>query len=76
MMEKAKDKGVKLLLPADTRLPPTEFAPDAKSQRGPAPGPSPTAWRAWTSAPTRVQLFCEAVQGRGHRRLERPDGRL
>ena len=49
MMDKAKEKGVKLLLPVDTVCA-DKFAPDANSQVVKS-GEIPDGWRAWTSAP-------------------------
>ncbi len=75
MMEKAKDKGVKLLLPVDTVCA-AEFSADAKPVAGGRRGhPRRHAW-AWTSAPRPSPLYSDGREGRRHRHLERPHGRV
>ena len=49
MIQKAKDRGVQLLLPTDT-VAAAEFSADADSLVVPTDA-IPTTWRAWTSAP-------------------------
>ena len=63
MMEKAKAKGVKLLLPVDTVCA-DKFAPDANSQVVKA-GEIPDGWEGLDIGPETVKLYCEAVQGAG-----------
>ena len=63
MMEKAKAKGVKLLLPVDTVCA-DKFAPDANSQVVKA-GEIPDGWEGLDIGPETVKLYCEAVQDAG-----------
>ncbi len=62
MIEKAKAKGVKLLLPVDT-VAAKEFAADA------APvvptDDIPADWMGMDIGPKTIELFCEAVKGAG-----------
>ena len=75
MIEKAKDKGVKLLLPTDTRgrhgvLPPTPRAASVPT------GAIPDDMEGMDIGPETTARVLRGRQGRGHRRLERPDGRV
>ena len=63
MIEKAKAKGVKLLLPVDTVCA-DKFAPDANSQVVPA-GEIPDGWEGLDIGPKTVELYCEAVKDAG-----------
>jgi len=63
MIEKAKAKGVKLLLPVDTVCA-DAFAPDAKSQVV-AAGAIPDGWQGLDIGPETVKLYCDAVAGAG-----------
>ena len=63
MIEKAKAKGVKLLLTVDTVCA-DKFAPDANSQVVKA-GEIPDGWEGLDIGPETVKLYCEAVQGAG-----------
>ena len=63
MVEKAKAKGVKLLLPVDTVIA-DAFAPDANSRVVKA-GEIPAGWQGLDIGPETVKLYCEAVAGAG-----------
>ncbi|MCI9581831.1 MAG: phosphoglycerate kinase [Oscillospiraceae bacterium] len=63
MIQKAKDKGVKLLLPVDTVCA-DAFAPDAKSQVVRA-GEIPDGWEGLDIGPETVKLYCDAVKDAG-----------
>ena len=63
MLEKAKAKGVKLLLPVDTVCA-DAFAPDAKSQVVKA-GEIPDGWQGLDIGPETVKLYCGAVADAG-----------
>ena len=63
MMAKAKEKGVKLLLPTDT-VAATEFAADAESRVVPTDA-IPDDMEGLDIGPETVQLFCNAVRGAG-----------
>jgi len=63
MIEKAKAKGVKLLLPVDTVCA-DAFAPDAKSQVVKA-GEIPDGWQGLDIGPETVKLYCGAVADAG-----------
>ncbi|MCI8303831.1 MAG: phosphoglycerate kinase [Lawsonibacter sp.] len=63
MLQKAKDKGVKLLLPVDTVIA-DAFAPDAKSQVVKA-GEIPDGWQGLDIGPETVKLYCDAVADAG-----------
>ena len=63
MVEKAKEKGVKLLLPVDTVCA-DAFAPDAKSQVVKA-GQIPDGWQGLDIGPETVKLYCDAVADAG-----------
>ena len=63
MIEKAKAKGVKLLLPVDTVCA-DAFAPDANSQVVKA-GEIPDGWEGLDIGPETVALYCEAVADAG-----------
>ncbi len=63
MIQKAKDKGVKLLLPVDTVIA-DKFAPDAES-RVVDSGRIPDGWQGLDIGPETVKLYCEAVAGAG-----------
>ena len=63
MMEKAKAKGVKLLLPVDTVCA-DKFAPDANSQVVKA-GEIPDGWEGLDIGPETVKLYCGAVADAG-----------
>ena len=60
MVQKAKDKGVKLLLPVDTVCA-DKFAPDANSQVVKA-GEIPDGWQGLDIGPETVKLYCDAVK--------------
>ena len=63
MIQKAKDKGVKLLLPVDTVIA-DAFAPDANSKVVNA-GEIPEGWQGLDIGPETVKLYCEAVADAG-----------
>ena len=63
MVQKAKDKGVKLLLPVDTVCG-DKFAPDANIQVVKA-GEIPDGWEGLDIGPETVKLYCEAVADAG-----------
>ena len=58
MLEKAKAKGVKLLLPVDT------FSPDANSKVVKS-GEIPAGWQGLDIGPETVKLYCDAVADAG-----------
>lgn len=63
MIEKAKAKGVKLLLPVDTVIA-DAFAPDAASDVVEA-GKIPDGWQGLDIGPKTVELYCDAVKDAG-----------
>ena len=63
MIEKAKAKGVKLLLPVDTVVA-DKFAADANSQVVEA-GQIPEGWEGLDIGPKTVELYCNAVADAG-----------
>ncbi|MCD8357559.1 MAG: phosphoglycerate kinase [Clostridia bacterium] len=63
MIEKAKAKGVKLLLPVDTVIA-DQFAPDAASDVVEA-GKIPEGWQGLDIGPKTVELYCDAVKDAG-----------
>ena len=63
MIEKAKAKGVKLLLPVDTVIA-DAFAADANSQVVEA-GNIPDGWQGLDIGPKTVELYCDAVKDAG-----------
>ena len=63
MLEKAKAKGVKLLLPVDTVIA-DAFDPDANSQVVKA-GEIPNGWQGLDIGPETVKLYCDAVKDAG-----------
>ncbi len=63
MVEKAKEKGVKLLLPVDTVIA-DKFAPDAQSKVVKA-GEIPDGWQGLDIGPETVKLYCGAVKDAG-----------
>ena len=63
MIQKAKDKGVKLLLPVDTVIA-DNFAPDAESKVVKA-GEIPDGWQGLDIGPETVELYCGAVADAG-----------
>ena len=63
MLQKAADKGVKLLLPVDTVCA-DKFAPDAASQVVKA-GQIPDGWQGLDIGPETVSLYCDAVKDAG-----------
>ena len=63
MIEKAKAKGVKLLLPTDCVIA-DEFSPDARAQVVPA-GAIPEGWQGMDIGPETVQRYCDAVKDAG-----------
>jgi len=63
MIQKAKDKGVKLLLPVDTVIA-DKFAPDAQSKVAKA-GQIPEGWQGLDIGPYTVKLYCDAVADAG-----------
>ena len=63
MIQKAKDKGVKLLLPVDTVIA-DAFAPDANSKVVKA-GEIPEGWQGLDIGPETVKLYCDAVADAG-----------
>ena len=63
MVQKAQDKGVKLLLPVDTVCA-DQFAPDAKTQVVKS-GEIPDGWQGLDIGPETVKLYRQAVAGAG-----------
>ena len=63
MIQKAKDKGVELLLPVDTVIA-DKFAPDADSKVVQA-GQIPDGWQGLDIGPETVKLYCDAVADAG-----------
>ena len=63
MVQKAADKGVKLLLPVDTVCA-DKFAPDAASQIVPA-GEIPDGWEGLDIGPETIRLYTDAVKDAG-----------
>ncbi len=63
MIQKAKDKGVKLLLPVDTVIA-DKFAPDADSKVVTS-GAIPDGWQGLDIGPETVKLYCDAVADAG-----------
>ena len=63
MVDKAAEKGVKLLLPVDTVCA-DDFAPDAESQVVKA-GQIPDGWQGLDIGPETVKLYCDAVADAG-----------
>ncbi len=63
MIDKAKAKGVKLLLPVDTVIA-DKFAPDADSQVVTA-GEIPDGWQGLDIGPKTVEAYCDAVADAG-----------
>ena len=63
MIQKAKDKGVKLLLPVDTVIA-DAFAPDANSKVVKA-GEIPDGWEGLDIGPETMKLYCDAVADAG-----------
>ena len=63
MVEKAREKGVKLLLPVDTVCA-DAYAPDAKSQVVKA-GEIPDGWQGLDIGPETAKLYCDAVADAG-----------
>ena len=63
MIQKAKDKGVKLLLPVDTVIA-DKFAPDADSKVVKT-GEIPDGWQGLDIGPETVKLYCGAVADAG-----------
>jgi 3-phosphoglycerate kinase len=63
MIQKAKDKGVKLLLPEDT-VAADSFSADAKSQVVPT-GAIPAGWQGLDIGPKTVEAYCAAVADAG-----------
>jgi len=63
MLAKAKEKGVKLLLPVDTVIA-DAFAPDANSKIV-ASGQIPDGWQGLDIGPETVELYCAAVKDAG-----------
>ena len=63
MIEKAKAKGVKLLLPVDTVVG-DKFAPDAESKVVKT-GEIPDGWQGLDIGPETVKLYCDAVADAG-----------
>ena len=63
MIEKAKAKGVKLLLPTDCVIA-DDFSPDARTQVVPA-GAIPEGWQGMDIGPETVQRYCDAVKDAG-----------
>src|SRR5580692_11385225 len=59
-MEKAREKGVRFLLPVDHVLA-DKFAPDAKTQLFSGDGPFPADWMALDIGPETVKLFSEEI---------------
>jgi len=63
MVQKARDKGVKLLLPVDTVIA-DKFAPDADSKVV-KNGEIPDGWQGLDIGPETVKLYCDAVKDAG-----------
>ena len=63
MVEKAKAKGVKLLLPVDTVIA-DAFSPDANSKVVKS-GEIPAGWQGLDIGPETVKLYCDAVADAG-----------
>ena len=63
MIDKAKAKGVKLLLPVDTVIA-DKFAADANADVVES-GQIPDGWQGLDSGPTTVELYCDAVKDAG-----------
>ena len=63
MMDKAKEKGVKLLLPVDTVCA-DKYAPNANSQVVKS-GEIPDGWEGLDIGPETVKLYCDAVADAG-----------
>ena len=63
MIEKARAKGVKLLLPTDCVIA-DDFSPDARTQVVPA-GAIPQGWQGMDIGPETVQRYCDAVKDAG-----------
>ncbi|MBQ9617438.1 MAG: phosphoglycerate kinase [Oscillibacter sp.] len=63
MMKKAKEKGVKFLLPVDT-VAADKYAPDANSQVV-KDGEIPDGWMGLDIGPETIKLYCDAVAGAG-----------
>ncbi len=63
IMAKAEEKGVKLLLPIDTKLG-DAFSPDANTQTVDA-GEIPDGWQGLDIGPKTEALFSEAIKGAG-----------
>ena len=63
MLEKAKVKGVKLLLPVDTVIA-DAFSPDANSKVVKS-GEIPAGWQGLDIGPETVKLYCDAVADAG-----------
>ena len=63
MMKKAKEKGVKFLLPIDTVCA-DKYAPDANSQVV-KDGEIPDGWMGLDIGPATIKLYCDAVAGAG-----------
>ena len=63
MMKKAKEKGVKFLLPIDTVCA-DKYAPDANSQVV-KDGEIPDGWMGLDIGPETIKLYCDAVAGAG-----------
>ena len=63
MLEKAKAKGVKLLLPVDTVIA-DAFSPDANSKVVKS-GEIPAGWQGLDIGPKTVKLYCDAVADAG-----------
>ncbi len=61
LMEKAKTKGVKLILPLDARVA-TEFAPDAENKVV-AYDAIPADWEGLDIGPASIELFTEELKG-------------
>lgn len=74
MIEKAKQKGVKLLLPVDT-VAATEFAADARAPRRRRDA-HPRGYDGHGHRPQDRRALLRGDQGRGHDRVERPHGRF
>jgi 3-phosphoglycerate kinase len=63
MIQKAKEKGVKLLLPTDTVCA-NAFAPDAESKVVPT-GEIPDGWQGLDIGPNTTKAYCDAVANAG-----------
>ena len=63
MIQKAKDKGVRMLLPVDT-VAADKFAPDADSKVVKA-GEIPDGWQGLDIGPESIKLYCDAVADAG-----------